>query len=123
MGVRRSQYRSLYRKLFRGSIYQNGGWFVWDIPPVHFEDGSPAMGDGVVPAICFGDFFLESLPVGSAQGGQRRSEIWESAGNGLWKGGAHRGDGPNEVPFLHELGAPAWGPAKNSGPVVESMLP
>jgi hypothetical protein len=74
-GVHRSQYRSLYIKLFRGNIYQYGGWFVWDIPLNHFEDGSLAMGNGVVPAIWSGDLFLESSPVGSAQGGQRRSKI------------------------------------------------
>ncbi len=81
------------------------------------------MGNRVVPAIWFGDHFLESLRVGSAQLGQRRSEIRESAGNGLWKGEAHLGIGLNEFPCLQEVGAPTWGPAEDMAPLVESVLP
>ena len=95
-------------------------------PPVHVKNGSPTMGNGVIPTRWFGYFTLEVALVGNARGGQRRFEVFEGVDEILGKREPHQGIGPDDFFVLKVVGRPfgarlrilahLWNPCSQRGP-------
>ena len=87
------------------------GRFVGDFPSISFENGSPTMGNGVVPSKWFSDFALEDVPMGNARRGEHLPKIFEGGDNILRERKPCKGIGPDEFFVLKEVRATVWGSA------------
>ena len=93
------------------------------VPLVHFENGSPTMGDRIIPTKRVGNFAPKVVPMANARRGQRRPEIFEGVDDILRKKEPHIGIGSCELSVFKEVRATVWGSAEYLGPVVESVIP